>query len=133
MPYPYLHFQGHCADAMAFYADVFGGELTIMKWSDAPAETPQKIDSDRVMHSHLALPDGTRLMAGDFPPGFEGDPQKAVSISHVVSDAGEGRALYDRLAEGGDVIEPFGDTFFSPGFGMVRDRYGTHWMIMTEA
>ena len=48
-------------------------------------------------------------------------------------DAGEGRALYDRLSDGGEVIDPYGEKFFSPGFGMVRDRYGTHWMIMTEA
>ncbi len=133
MPYPYLHFQGHCADAMTFYADVFGGELTIMKWSDAPADTPQNIDSDRVMHSQLAFPDGSRLMAGDFPPGMEGDPQKAVSVTHVVSDPEEGRTLYDRLAEGGDVIDAYSAKFFSSGFGMVRDRYGTHWIIMTEA
>lgn len=133
MPYPYLHFQGRCADAMAFYAQLFGGDLIVTRWSDAPAGTPQKIESDRVMHSRLDLPDGTRLMAGDFPPGFDGDPQKAVSVTHVVRDAAEGRALCDRLTEGGDVIEPYGETFFSPGFGMVRDRYGTHWMILTEA
>ena len=24
---------------------------------------------------------------------------------------------------------PFGPTFWSPGFGMVNDRFGKHWII----
>jgi PhnB protein len=45
-------------------------------------------------------------------------------------DPASARAAFDRLAgEGGHVIEAFGPTFFSPGFGMVKDRFGTHWII----
>ena len=24
---------------------------------------------------------------------------------------------------------PFGKTFWSPGFGMLKDRFGTPWMV----
>jgi PhnB protein len=44
-------------------------------------------------------------------------------------DLATARARFDRLAEGGAIIDDFKPTFFSPGFGMVKDRFGTHWII----
>lgn len=126
---PYIHFQGNCAEAMTFYADVFGAsDLSMMKYADAPEDVGGSKDSGRIMHAYMTV-DGGVLMGSDFPDGVEGDPQKAVSVSFSVKDVDKGRALYDRLLEGGDVIMPYEKTFWSPGFGMLRDRFGTHWMI----
>ncbi|MDH3264630.1 MAG: VOC family protein [Paracoccaceae bacterium] len=125
---PYLHFQGDCARAMQFYAEVFGAtDLRMMRYAEAPQAMPEWKDSDRVMHGQMTLGDGV-LMASDFPPG-QGDPQQAVSVMFTAADAATARRVHDRLAEGGAEIMPFGPTFFSPGFGMVKDRFGTHWMI----
>ena len=127
-PTPYIHFQGNCAEAMNFYAEVFDVPApSIMRYSDAP-EGGDMPRSDRVMHAEVTLGDG-KLMASDFPEGIEGDPQKAVSVMFPIADAQAGRRLYDRLIAGGDEIMAFGPTFWSSGFGMVRDRFGTHWMI----
>jgi len=126
---PYLHFQGDCADALAFYAEVFGGTgLTTMRYADNPQPHAGWAGSDRVMHGEVHFQGGT-LMGSDFPPGFEGDPQKAVSVMQTLPDVATARAAFDRLAEGGGVIDDFKATFFSPGFGMVKDRFGTHWII----
>lgn len=130
---PYLHFRGNCAEAMRFYADVFGGgDLQIMTYADAPEGTlpgePSPDMRDHVMHASLSTGSGM-LMASDYPPGMEGDPQKAVSVAHDVGDVTTGKAIFDRLLEGGDIIMPWGETFWAEGFGMVRDRFGTHWMI----
>ena len=27
---------------------------------------------------------------------------------------------------------PFGATFFSPGYGMLRDRFGVQWIVMAN-
>ncbi|WP_343081552.1 VOC family protein [Ostreiculturibacter nitratireducens] len=125
---PYIHFDGTCAEAMTFYAGLFGAtDLQIMRYSEAPPEAGDVARSDRVMHSQFTVK-GAPLMASDFPPGT-GDKQAAVSIMFDVPDATRGAALCDALAEGGSVIMPFGPTFFAPGFGMVKDRFGTHWMI----
>ncbi|UOM36505.1 VOC family protein [Acuticoccus sp. I52.16.1] len=127
---PYIHFQGNCREAMTFYAEVFGGTLEIMTFADAPAGSGMPA-SNRVMHATLTTPQGP-LMASDFPESMEGEPQKAVSISRFEPDVETGRKTFDRLAEGGVMIMPYGETFFSPGFGMVQDRFGTHWMVMSQ-
>ena len=127
-PTPYIHFQSNCAEALAFYSEAFDAPApTITRYSDAPAgnDAPR---SDRVMHAEITL-GGGKLMASDFPEGMEGDPQKAVSVMYPVADAEAGRRLYDRLMAGGDEIMAYGPTFWSGGFGMVRDRFGTHWTI----
>jgi PhnB protein len=126
---PYVHFQGQCAEALAFYADVFGGTgLQMMGYAQAPEAPPVWKESARIMHGQVTLDDGT-FMASDYPPGVEGDAQKGFSVMQTAPDAATAQARFDRLAEGGVVIDPFKPTFFSPGFGMVRDKFGTHWII----
>jgi PhnB protein len=128
---PYIHFQGQCADAMAFYAQVFGGtDAQSMRYADGPGAGPAWTASDRLMHSQITIGDGT-LMASDYPPGVEGDPQKGFSVMQSAPDVAAGRAMFDQLATGGAIIDDFKPSFFSPGFGMVQDKFGTHWIIST--
>ncbi len=130
---PYLHFRGQAAQALSFYAEVLGGaDLRMMCYADAPDAPEAWKDSDRVMHGQVRLGDAV-LMASDFPPGTEGDPQKAASIMQTFADPEAARAAFDRLGEGGAVLQDFGPTFWSSGFGMVRDRFGTHWILSAEA
>lgn len=126
---PYLHFRGQAAEALAFYAEVFGGtDLQTLRYGEAPNMSPDRTESDGIMHGQITTPGGP-LMVSDFPPGVNGDPQAAVSIMHVLPDIAAATAAFERLGEGGEVIDAFKETFFSPGFGMVRDRFGTHWII----
>lgn len=126
---PYIHFRGHCAEALAFYADVFGGtDLQVMRYSDAPDMPDAMKDPTRVIHGQLTIGAGT-LMASDYPPGMEGDAQAAMSIMQSVASVSAGQEIFAKLADGGQIIQDFGPSFFSAGFGMVKDRYGTHWML----
>jgi PhnB protein len=125
---PYLHFQGTCREAMTTYQQIFGGTLEISRYGEAPDAAPEQRDSPLVMHAALTL-GGRMLLASDFPPGFAGEAQQAVTISHIAGSAAEGQHLFDRLAEGGVVLMPYAPTFWSDGFGMVKDRFGTHWMV----
>jgi PhnB protein len=126
---PYIHFRGHCAEALAFYAEVFGGtELQLMRYADAPEMPETMQDPNRIIHGQVRLGSGL-LMASDYPPGMDGDEQAAVSVMQGVVSVAAGHEVFARLREGGHVIQEFGPSFFSQGFGMVKDRYGTHWMI----
>lgn len=125
---PYLHFQGNCREAMTAYRQVFGGTLTLMTYAEAPDATAEMKASSLVMHSTLAA--GWRgLMASDFPPGHAGEPQQSVTISHEAGSDAEARRIFAALAEGGTVMMDYQPTFWSDGFGMLKDRFGTHWMV----
>lgn len=125
---PYIHFQGNCRAAMEAYQALFGGRLSLMTYSQMPEAPPEQATSDLIMHSVLAS-GGRMLMASDFPPGFAGDPQKAVTVSHTAPSVDEAQRIFTALATGGEEIMAFQPTFWSDGFGMLKDRFGTHWMI----
>ena len=129
---PYIHFQGNCREAMTAYNEILGGSLEVMTYGDVPNGPPNFTDSKQIIHSHLTLPDQGNLMASDYPPGQESHPQKSVTVSITFGTIEESRKIFDKLSEGGEVGMPFGPSFFSSGFGMVRDRFGTHWMVVTQ-
>src|SRR5258708_6232567 len=108
--HPYLFFCGNCGEAFTRYQEIFGGELFMMKMSDAPADAaPPGVDGDLVMHAALKLGDGL-LMASDDPTGT---PSKieGVSINYGSADAAEIRRVFDALADGGEVTQPLIETF----------------------
>lgn len=125
---PYIHFQGTCRQALTAYQAIFGGEVEFMDYDQMPDADPAMKGSGRVMHGSLRTA-GRSLMGSDFPPGMQGGPQEAVSISHEASSLAEAQRIYDALSEGGAPTMPFQKTFWADGFGMVKDRFGTHWMI----
>jgi len=130
--YPYLFFGGNCRDAFTRYKEIFGGELFMMAMSDAPAEEALPADKgDLILHAALML-EGAMLMASDDPTGDVGAAQ-GMYVNYTVADAAEAERVFDALADGGEVTQPLAETFFSPKFGMCVDRFGTPWMISTDA
>lgn len=128
---PYIHFSGNCAEAMAFYCGLFRGtDLQMMKYSDVPA-AGGGAPSDRIMHSQFTA-NGAVLMASDIPPFMADGPQQAVSVMIDPATLAQAQRLFDALAEGGTITVPIGPTDWSPGFGMVDDRFGTSWIIGTQ-
>ena len=82
----------------------------------------------RIIHACLEL-DGQKIMGSDAPPpNFAPAQGLYVSVNVPQQDA---RRIFDALANGGRVTMPFGATFWSAGFGMVVDRFGTPWMVNT--
>lgn len=131
--HPYIHFQGNCAEAMKAYAEIFAGtDLQMMPYAAMPGGDPREGADARIMHAQLTIGNGV-LMASDFPPGMDGDPQQAVSIMQVAPTVETARNWFEKLADGGALVHPFGPTFFSAGFGMAKDRFGTHWIISVIA
>ncbi len=126
---PYLHFQGFCAEAMAFYASIFGGVLTLRRFRDLPGGDP---GDDAVWHAQLVLGHGV-LMASDRPLGSPAAAQSGVTINHDAPDATAAARIFAALAVGGTVTVPMATTPWSPAFGALTDRFGTAWMINTVA
>ena len=128
----YLNFNGDCAQAFRHYQDVLGGELEIMTHAESPVadQVPQDW-GDRVMHAALRVGDEL-LMASDAPPEHYHAPA-GMYVSIWVDTVDEGRRVFDALAEGGQIHTPYRPTFWSRGFGMLADRWGTRWMVNCAA
>lgn len=132
---PYLSFQGQCAQAMAHYAEIFGATPQLLRFSSMAGqpgmpELPPELQ-DWVMHGEITLPDGNMLMGADMPAQYGGEAQAGVSVALSFDEIAQARDIFERLAKDGTVTMPFGETFFSAGFGMAKDRFGTSWMVMT--
>ena len=129
-PIPYLAFDGTCPEAMRFYAKVLQGTLGIMTNRQSPLAgscPPEHLD--RVMHARLELADGTAPYAGDCPPGMPYQGIHGVSIALNYDSVEKAQQVFEALAEGGTVTMPFSDTFWAKKFGMVKDRFGCHWIV----
>jgi PhnB protein len=131
---PYLMFDGRADEAMREYQRVLGGQLNVLRYSDAPpqAGSPplgcEPVDQQRVMHAMLMF-EGGMLMASDVPNSAMAQPMSGMSVSVTLADAAVARRVFDGLSPQAEVRMPFGKTFWADGFGMLVDRFGTAWMI----
>jgi PhnB protein len=129
---PYLFFNGSCEQAVEFYRNALGAEVEmLMRYKESPEPPPEGTlppgFENKVMHSSMRIGQ-TRVMASDGcstdQPGFSG-----FSLSLSVPDEATATRYFSALAEGGEVQMPITKTFWSPAFGMVKDRFGIGWMI----
>lgn len=129
----YLNFPGTCAEAFRFYEQLFGGRILVMQ---THAESPMKDQTPADwQHAiiHVRMQVGTSLLMGsDAPPKYFEKPQ-GFAVSITFADAATTERVFNGLADGGRVTMAFQRTFWSPGFGGVIDRFGTPWMVNTEA
>ena len=78
----------------------------------------------------LETDSGFSLMGSDAPNGTP-SPMSGVQVS-LSGDAGTDAELsgyYDKLAQGGTVVEPLEQAPWGDKFGMVTDPYGVLWMV----
>lgn len=128
-----LSFRGECREAFEFYARVLGGEITAaMPYGDAPPGMPVGPQyKDWLMHCWLQVGDQA-IMGSDSPPEFAppiDQLKNGFDVTLHTEDAAEARRWFDALSEGGKAVMPFGETFWSPGFGALVDKFGVPWMV----
>jgi PhnB protein len=130
--YPYLHFAGQCEEAFKFYEKCLGGKIEgVFRYEAAPGTESVPAEwRNKVMHARITIGDQA-LMGMDAPPERFHKPQ-GFHVNIGVKDVAEGKKLFEALSEKGNITMPFGPTFWSPGFAMFADRFGTPWMINCE-
>jgi len=124
---PYLNFNGKAAEAMRFYKSVLGGDLSIQTFADAGVSQSDK-DKDLTLHAKLTS-DAITVFASDGRPDLEVKFGDNVHLSLQGDDASTLTAYFNGLAAGGQVDMPLAKQFWGDTFGMLTDKYGTHWMV----
>ncbi len=130
---PYLNFQGNTEEAFNFYKSVFGGEFVMLqRFSDTPhgATIPEN-ERNKIMHVALPIGQNLILMGTDVleSMGQKAEPGTNFSLAIGPSSEEEAEDIFKKLSAGGQVTMPLEKTFWNAYFGMLKDKFGIHWMV----
>ncbi|APE19772.1 MULTISPECIES: VOC family protein [Streptomyces] len=125
---PYLTFTGEAKQALEFYQQVLGGDLSLNTYGGFGAEAPPGFE-EKIMHGMLETPSGFTLMAADNPPGMEHTPGNDFAVSLSGDDAEELRGYWSKLSDGSTVSVPLEKQMWGDVFGMCTDKFGITWMV----
>jgi PhnB protein len=135
MPFhPYLFFDGTCREAFTRYHEIFGGDLQLLSMADMAAnegEPPPAEQGELIMHAALIAADALLMGSDDPTGGF--DSVQGMQVNYDATDVADANRVFNALSEDGEATMPLTQTSWSPAFGMLRDRFGTPWMISTAA
>lgn len=128
--YTYVNYPGTCEQAFRFYEQHLGGKITMMTTHQ------QQPDSDNVpqnwknaiLHARIEIGD-TILIGADIP---HAEPMRSVYLTLMVDSAKEAERLYAILSNEGQIFMSMEETFFASRFAMLRDKFGTSWMLLHE-
>lgn len=125
----YLLFNGNCEEAFKFYEKCFGGKIiAMMPHTGTPAEKQMPPGwGNKILHARLDVGD-QMIMASGCPPDRYHAPT-GFSVSIIVNDPAEAERVFHALEAGGKVEMPIQQTFWSPRFGMLTDRFEIPWMV----
>ena len=133
---PYLIFKGECQDAIKLYEKAFDSKVTeIQRFSDMPEdlENSMRIPDDMkdwILMSKLPMGDNF-IRLSDTLGELKDAESERVSIA-VEFEVDKVRKAFDVLAEDGDIGFPLQQSFFSPLYGVVHDKYGVMWTLVGE-
>lgn len=126
----YLNYGGNCRQAFEFYAEHLGGQIEmLMTHGEMPGPNPAPPERrNDVLHARMAI-GGATLLAADVPPErFQ--PMRSAYLSLRLDSSEEAERIYALLVDGGEIFMKMEETFFAHRFAMLRDRFGTSWMLM---
>lgn len=125
----YLTFNGNCREAMTFYQECLGGELTFQTVSDSPlSKKMSKQMKDCILHATLTK-EALILQGSDMVPKIGLVKGNTVSLSLDCNSEEEIKKIYTKLSEKGKANHPLENTFWGALFGDLTDKYGHHWIL----
>ena len=126
---PHLCFDGQCREAIQLYQSILGGTIeTMLTYGESPmASSTDPRWHDRIVHATLVL-DGVELTGVDMIPGSYRQPQ-GFFITITIDGVARAQEVFKTLSEDGVIQVPFESTFWSPGFGVLVDRFNIPWEI----
>jgi PhnB protein len=126
---PYIGRDGDARDLLEFYHQVFGGDLSLSTYGEAPMDAPES-HKNRILHGQLDAAEYIQIFASDAPPHMDmKSTDNTISLSLSGPDEGKLRQVYDQLSEGGKIVMPLEKQFWGDLFGMVDDKFNMHWMV----
>lgn len=128
----YLTFNGNCREAMEFYRDCLGGDLSLQTIGESPiADKLPAPMKDCILHSILNNGELT-IMGSDCVPEQGLVKGNGVSLNITCSSEAEIKAYYKKLSVDGQPTYPLHNSFWGSLFGGLTDKYGNYWLLNYE-
>lgn len=125
----YLNYPGNCEEAFRFYEQQLGGRITgIRRHGDQPNPSIPAEWKDKVLHARIEI-GGSILMGADIP---KAEPMRSAYLTLSVNSEQDAERIYAVLTNGGEVFMKMEQTHFANRFAMLRDRFGTSWMLLHQ-
>ena len=124
----YINYPGHCEEAFRFYEQHLGGKITSMATHQQLPPNFPKEWKNPILHARIVI-GNTVVMGADVP---DAQPMRSAYLTLRVQTPEEAENIYTVLSEGGEIFMKMEKTFFANRFAMLRDKFGTSWMILNE-
>jgi PhnB protein len=126
----YLNYPGNCEEAFRFYEQHLGGKITgISRHGEQPGSSNLPAEwNGKILHARIEIGNSV-LMGADIPSA---EPMRSAYLTLTVDSAEQAERLYALLSDGGQIFMKMEETFFALRFAMLRDRFGTSWMLLHE-
>ena len=124
----YLTFNGNCREAMTFYKECLGGELTMQTVGGSPMEDQMPAEAKKnILHASL-IKDGLVLLGSDLAGAGGVVKGNTISLSLNCSSEKEIQTFFSNLSSGGQVVHPLHE-FFAGTMGTLTDRFERDWLL----
>ena len=125
----YVNYRGTCEQAFRFYEQHLGGRITgIVRHGEQPNPGLPADWSDKVLHARIEI-SGTVVMGADVP---HAEPMRSAYLTLTLDTEADAERTYRLLADGGEIFMKMEQTPFANRFAMLRDRFGTSWMLLHQ-
>ena len=126
----YVNYPGTCEEAFRFYEKHLHGSLQALGRHGEHQNPNIPADwNDKILHARIQIGD-TVLMGADIP---NAQPMRSAYLAVNADSVEEAERLYQVLTDGGEIFMKMEETFFAKRFAMLRDRFGTSWMLLHGA
>ena len=124
----YINYPGHCEEAFRFYEQHLGGKIMMMTTHTQPPANFPKEWTKPILHAMMEI-GGTIVRGADVP---HAEPMRSVYLTLRFDTPEKAEQVYNLLSGDGEIFMKMGKTFFANRFAMLRDKFGTSWMILNE-
>ena len=125
----YVNYRGTCERAFQFYQQHLGGTITgLVRHREQPNPEIPGDWADKVLHARIEI-GTTVLMGADIP---HAEPMRSAYLTLTLDREEDAERIYALLVDGGEVFMQLDRTPFANRFAMLRDRFGTSWMLLHQ-
>ncbi len=125
----YVNYRGVCEEAFRYYERHLGGRITgITRHGDRSDPALPADWQDKVLHARIEI-GSTVVMGADIP---QAEPMRSAYLSLSLDREEDAERVYALLTDGGEVFMKMAKTPFANRFAMLRDRFGTSWMLLHQ-